>query len=206
MHRIVATALAAGAIVLSLACGMGGGGEEQWEGRGGPAIERSTVVEVHEVGLGSVGDRLASSAVVESEAMAYLQKSFRVPGAYWRSIEWKEREGKNIKRDRLCDIIVVARFDREADWDQEADARGSKGLYLFEETRRRKSNQPTVFDLDRAGDELELRIYFRYKSGSYLRVRDDIYRDDWKETPVLESLVRAGRLGLKSSGGFYDYA
>ncbi|MEC9353444.1 MAG: hypothetical protein VYD81_09015 [Planctomycetota bacterium] len=126
---------------------------------------------------------------IESESMAFLQKSFRVPGAYWRSIEWKEREGKNIKRDRLCDIIVVARLDREADWDAEADARGSKGLYLFEETRRRKSKQAAVFDIDRAGDELELRVYFRYKSGSYMRVRDDIYRDDWKETPVLESLV-----------------
>ena len=48
---------------------------------------------------------------------------------------------------------------------------------------------PTVFERVRAGDELELRSYFRNKSGSDLRVRDDIYRDDWKETPVLESLV-----------------
>ena len=43
--------------------------------------------------------------------------------------------------------------------------------------------------LDRGGDELEIRVYFRFKSGSYMHVRDDLYRDDWKESPVLESLV-----------------
>ena len=128
-------------------------------------------------------------AGVESEAMAYLQKSFRVPGAYWRSIEWKEREGTNIKRDRLCDIIVMARFDRAADWDAEGDETGSNGLYLFEETRRKTRKDVVRYDLDRGGDELEIRVYFRYKSGSYMHVRDDIYRDDWKESPVLESLV-----------------
>ena len=32
-------------------------------------------------------------------------------------------------------------------------------------------------------------MYFRFKSGSYMHVRDDLYRDDWKESPVLESLV-----------------
>ncbi|MBL05895.1 MAG: hypothetical protein CMJ99_09700 [Planctomycetes bacterium] len=128
-------------------------------------------------------------AGVESESMAFLQKSFRVPGAYWRSIEWKERQGKNMKRDRLCDIIVMARFDREADWDAEADENGSKGLYLFEESRRRTRKDVVRFELDRGGDELELRVYFRFKSGSYMHVRDDLYRDDWKESPVLESLV-----------------
>lgn len=128
-------------------------------------------------------------AEVESESMAYLQKSFRVPGAYWRSIEWKEREGKNIKKERLCDIVVMARFDREADWDVEGDERGSKGLYLFEQTRRRTRKDVVRYDLDRGGDELEIRVYFRFKPGSYMRVRDDLYRDDWKESPVLESLV-----------------
>jgi hypothetical protein len=125
---------------------------------------------------------------VESESLAFFQKSFRVPGAFWRSIEWQERDHRT-KKERLVDVIIVARFDGEPDWDGKADERGSEGLYLFEARGRKTSKNLPRFDLDRSADELEIRVYFRYKPGAYMRLEDDRYRDDWKQSPVLESLI-----------------
>lgn len=77
MTRFGASLLAASLVAFSLACSKGGGKERgggDWGGGdwGGQAIERATVVETHTVTIGSVGDTLSSSAVVESEAMADL--------------------------------------------------------------------------------------------------------------------------------------
>ena len=125
---------------------------------------------------------------VESESLAFLQKSFRVPGAYWRSIEWRERAHR-LKKERLVDVIIVGRFDGEPDWDVKADERGSEGLYLFEARGRKTKGSVPRFEIDRPADEFEIRVYFRYKSSAYMRLQGDLYRDDWKQTPVLESLI-----------------
>ena len=122
----------------------------------------------------------------DSESLAYLQKSFRVPGAYWRSIEWTERPSRTL-RDRRADVVILARFDGGPEWDEKAtDAEG--GLYFLEDTDRRE-NAPARAELDRVADQLEIRIYFRYPSGAFSRLPGNKFTDDWKETPVLESLT-----------------
>jgi hypothetical protein len=129
----------------------------------------------------------------EGEGLAYLQKSFRVPGALWRSIRWRERRPR-AGINRLCDIVMAARVDGEPDWSEKPmNAKG--GLFLFE----RKGDDPMPEGpIGLRGDELEVRIYFRYKNGSFQRVSDEIFRDDWKETPVLDWLSveyeKAGRI------------
>lgn len=125
---------------------------------------------------------------VESESLAFYQKTFRVRGAHWRAIEWTERVHR-LGKDRLTDVIIVGRFDGEPDWDVEPDERGSDGLYLFESKSRKRSQDVPRFELDRTADEFEIRVYFRYKAGSYMRMQRDLYRDDWKMSPILESLV-----------------
>ena len=134
---------------------------------------------------------------VESESLAYLQKSFRVPGARWRAIEWLERDDR-LKRERLSDIVIVARFDGEPDWSlKPTNERG--GLWLFDggDNRRNSSRRgPPRFEIDEPADQMEVRVYFRYKPGAYGRLgspagptRSDAFRDDWKHGPVLESLT-----------------
>jgi hypothetical protein len=123
---------------------------------------------------------------VESESLAYLQRCFRVPGALWRAIEWRQRPWFK-GRERLCDIVVVARFDGEPDWDAEPSNQKG-GLYFFEDRGRRRREAPR-FELNEIADELEIRVYFRYGSGAYTRQGEDLFNDDWKETPVLDSLT-----------------
>ena len=70
------------------------------------------------------------------------------------------------------------------------------GLYFFED--KSADSRAPEFPIGAPGDELEVRIYFRYKKGSFQRVNGDLWRDDWKETPVLEWLSveyeKAGRI------------
>jgi hypothetical protein len=134
-------------------------------------------------------------AATESESLAYLQKSFHVSGAHWQSLQWRERRPRSGK-ERLCDIVVAARLDGAPDW-SEKPTNEKGGLFVFEKNER-GSERPGGFAIDAAGDELEVRIYFRYKNGSFQRVSRDILRDDWKETPILEWLAveyeKAGRI------------
>jgi hypothetical protein len=122
---------------------------------------------------------------MDSESMAYLQKTFRAPGARWRAIEWRERPRRG-RRERLVDTVVLARFDGEPEWDAKPSNRPG-GLYLFEDRSRARS-ETVRFELDEIADEIEVRIYFRYRSGAYTRLGQDVFNDDWKETPVLEAL------------------
>lgn len=124
---------------------------------------------------------------VDSESLAFLQKSFRVPGATWRSIQWAERQGRSL-RERRCDVVVAARFDGEPEWSAKPTHEPG-GLYLFEEPQRRSNRGPSVFELNRKADQLEVRIYFRYPAGSFTRLPGNLLTDDWKETPVLEYLT-----------------
>jgi hypothetical protein len=132
---------------------------------------------------------------VESEALAYFQKTFRMPGAHWRSIEWRERRPRGGV-ERLCDIVVAARFDGSPDWSAKPSSKAG-GLWLFEDQNDRKRTLPN-FPLDVWADEMEVRVYFRYKKGAFMRVSRDVLRDDWKETPILEWLAveyeKAGRI------------
>jgi hypothetical protein len=132
---------------------------------------------------------------VESESLACLQKSFRVNGARWRSLQWRVRRPRG-GQERLCDIVVAARVDGTPDW-AEKPTNQKGGLFFFEEKDPGKDHAPE-FPLGVAGDELEVRIYFRYRKGSFMRLSQDHYRDDWKETPVLEWLSveyeKAGRI------------
>ncbi|MCZ6792975.1 MAG: hypothetical protein O7J95_05105, partial [Planctomycetota bacterium] len=52
---------------------------------------------------------------VDSEDLAYFQKTFREPGAVWRRVVWKERERRDGK-DLLCDVVLLVRFDGAPDW------------------------------------------------------------------------------------------
>ena len=122
---------------------------------------------------------------VDSESLAYLQKSFRVPGARWRAIEWRERPSR-AGRDRRADVVVAARFDGEPEWDAKPTNQ-SGGLYLFENKSRSKRN-PVRFEIDRIADQMDIRIYFRYQSGAYTPLGDGRFTDDWKETPILDTL------------------
>jgi hypothetical protein len=82
--------------------------------------------------------------------------------------------------------VVLARFDGAPDWDAEpTNARG--GLWLLEDTRRGKRG-PASFPLGVVSDQLEVRIYFRYASGAFTRLPENILTDDWKDTPILELL------------------
>jgi hypothetical protein len=131
---------------------------------------------------------------VESEALAYLQKSFRVPGAFWRSLSWRVRRPRG-GQERLCDVVVAARIDNDPDWSEKpTNQRG--GLFFFED--KSADARAPEFPIGVPGDEIEARIYFRYKKGSFQRINLDAWRDDWKETPVLEWLSveyeKAGRI------------
>jgi len=119
----------------------------------------------------------------ESENLAYLQKSFRVPGAHWRTVRWRIRKPRG-GQERLCDIVVAARVDGAPDW-SEKPTNEKGGLFFFEDASTGDSRSPE-FPVGVHGDEIELRVFFRYKNGCFQRISDDYYRDDWKETPVLE--------------------
>ena len=109
---------------------------------------------------------------------------------------WRERLPKS-RKERLVDIVVAARFDGAPDWSAKP-TNSPGGLYLFEYPDYSVRGGKPVFDLDVVADELEIRVYFRYKTGSFQQVSPDYYRDDWKETPILESLTveydKAGRI------------
>ncbi|MCZ6792590.1 MAG: hypothetical protein O7J95_03125 [Planctomycetota bacterium] len=131
-------------------------------------------------------DRFESGT--ESESLAYLQKSFRVPGAYWRSIDWRQRPWRS-GRDRLCEVVVVARLDGEPDWNQELVDSPRTGDLFFFEKKRTASGREETFRIDAYADELEIRIYFRYRVGAFQRLGGHEMNDDWKETPILDSLT-----------------
>jgi hypothetical protein len=124
-------------------------------------------------------------AEVESESLAYLQRSYRVPGAYWRSIEWLERPPE-ATRERRTDLVFLVRFNGAPEWDAEP-TNSPGGLYFFEDQSRERREVPR-FDLNHLADQIEVRVYFRYLSGAYARLGEDQYTDDWKETPILEWL------------------
>ncbi|MBI4601676.1 MAG: hypothetical protein HY721_06930, partial [Planctomycetes bacterium] len=124
---------------------------------------------------------------VESESLACLQKSFRVPGAYWNSLSWLERPPRTV-RERRCDVVVALRFDGAPDWDAKP-ANEPGGLYLLEDAEEGDPKPLKSFPLERRADQVELRVYFRYKSGAFQRLGGNRYLDDWKETPVLEKLT-----------------
>lgn len=123
---------------------------------------------------------------VESEHLAFLQKSFRVPGAQWLGIEWLERPPRTA-RERRSDVVVAARFDGAPDWDAKPTNRPG-GLFVFESDRRTRERGLTAGELGVVADQLEIRVYFRYPSGSFTVLPDNIVTDDWKETPVIEYL------------------
>jgi hypothetical protein len=128
-------------------------------------------------------------AEAEGEALAYFQKAFRVPGAYWRRIEWRERPSRR-GQDLRCDIVVLARFDGAPDW-AEKPTQEKGGLFFFEDREHRSRTVPS-FEIGQAADEIEIRVYFRYRSGAFTRIQrpgGDLFTDDWKETPVLDSLT-----------------
>jgi hypothetical protein len=122
----------------------------------------------------------------EGEALAYLQKSWRIPGAYWREISWVERPARTL-RERKADIVVAARFDGAPDWDAKPTNEPG-GLYLFADEDA-KEGEPKSFPIDRVADQLEIRVYFRYPSGAFTRLPMNAVTDDWKETPILDSLT-----------------
>jgi hypothetical protein len=90
-------------------------------------------------------------------------------------------------RERKADVVIVARFEGVPDWDAKpTNAPG--GLYLFADEDA-KEGEPKSFPIDRVADQLEVRIYFRYPSGAFTRLPLNRVTDDWKETPILDSLT-----------------
>ncbi|MEM7235848.1 MAG: hypothetical protein AAF517_27015, partial [Planctomycetota bacterium] len=120
----------------------------------------------------------------DSEALAYFQKTFRVPGARWRTLSWRERPWPDGEAP-LCEVVVLARFDGAPEWD-ETPTNEPGGLWVFEREDP-MSQREEVFPMDISADELEVRVYFRYEEGAYGEDRDSA-SDDWKHTPILEAL------------------
>lgn len=142
-------------------------------------------------------------AGVDSPHLAYFQRSFREPGALWRRISWKERE-RTGRNQGLTDIVVAVRFDGAADWSVEPTNKPD-GLYLIEGTSSARGRLPT-HEFGVVADQMDVRVYFRYKTGAFQRIGPDHFRDDWKESPVLESLVveyeKAGRVLRREEADF----
>jgi len=131
----------------------------------------------------------------ESEDLARFQKSLRVPGAHWKSISWRERSSLT-GQERLCDVVVAVRFDGEPEWSARPTNKPG-GLYVFDARDIGRGTAPT-FDIGVSADQIDFRVYFRYQEGAFQFLGDQRMRNDWKETPVLESLVieydKAGRV------------
>jgi hypothetical protein len=87
----------------------------------------------------------------EGEALAYLQKSWRIPGAYWREISWVERPSRTL-RERKADVVVAAP-DGAPDWD-EADERAGGSTSSPTRTGRMRAQSSD----DRVADQLEVRV------------------------------------------------
>ncbi len=125
-------------------------------------------------------------AKADSPYFAYFQKAFREPGALWRKLAWKEQEQPN-RRNRLSDLVMAVRFDGKPDWSATPTNKPG-GLYLIEGGNTGRNSLPgKVFNV--VADQMEVRVYFRFKTGAFQRVSADHFRDDWKESPVLESLL-----------------
>lgn len=117
----------------------------------------------------------------ESGDLQYYQRSFRVPGAFWDSIQWDEAEVRN--RSLNTQVRVVARFDGAPGWDGEITNQPG-GLYLFTDGRARNR-------IELEAETVELRVYYHYPQGSYGRNATEVgggWSDSWKHAPVLESL------------------
>ena len=133
--------------------------------------------------------------LAESEDIAHFQKSFRAPGAFFKSISWRERASPS-GRERLCDVIVAARFDGVPEWNVKPTNKPG-GLFVFDARDIGHSEAP-IFPLEVAADQIEVRVYFRYQEGAFRFIDQTQMSDDWKETPVLDALTveyeKAGRV------------
>ncbi|MEM7165478.1 MAG: hypothetical protein AAF581_08440 [Planctomycetota bacterium] len=119
---------------------------------------------------------------IESPDLGYVQRAFRRPGAFWDRLQWQVQELRN--RSFNNEVRIVARFDSVPNWDQEPTNQPG-GLYLFTEP-------DGANELGVNADLLEIRVYFRYLPGSYGRNAQTMgggWNDEWKHSPVLESLT-----------------
>jgi hypothetical protein len=121
--------------------------------------------------------RYPDRAVQECDdpALAYLQVSRRLPGAFFLSIDWEEY----FPRSRL-DLEVLVRIDARVPWD--AIPLGiENGLFRFD--RPAEEGSPNRIGMQ--GDRIEVRVFFRYQPGAY----DPLgVSQAWKASPRLRSL------------------
>ena len=87
---------------------------------------------------------------------------------------------------------MLVRFDGEPGWDEKPTNRPG-GLYLFDD-----GEQDNSLDID--AEEVEIRIYFKYPYGSYGKLSSGVgggWSDDWKNSPVMNSLKLNYRKGWR---------
>lgn len=119
----------------------------------------------------------------ESDDLAFYQASFRPEQAYFQRIFW---EGTSTPGTR---IRIQVRIDGKPDWTSPPNTPiGGSVLYEFFD--------PKKAELEKGGDEIEVRVYLHYKKGAY---RAGL----WKETP---SFNKVGIEYLKGSRVLYHEA
>lgn len=116
----------------------------------------------------------------DSPDFQYLERAFTIPGAHWDSVSWELSDQGNPALH--VEVRVLARFDGEPRWDEKPTNRPG-GLFLFDNPRKENL-------IDVESDLLELRVCYRYPTGSYGRdSSNSVWRDDWKHQPALETLT-----------------
>jgi hypothetical protein len=117
-------------------------------------------------------DRFAQDA--ESDEAAFWQASFEPPGAsaarscLFRRVTWDE----NVPNGDV-DVVVLARIDGVPAWDTEPENRPGS-LYRFDNPRGDNV-------IDAAGRQIEVRVVFPFRPGSYRR-------GSWKASPSVDGV------------------
>ena len=116
----------------------------------------------------------------ESGDIMKWDRSISIPGAHWDRIRWELDEDRSGAG--RAEVLVHARLDGVPSWDQAPTAQRG-GIFLFRE--RDGENQ-----LNRTADQIELRLQYRFREGSYGPARSgSVWNDEWKRTPAVERLI-----------------
>jgi hypothetical protein len=109
--------------------------------------------------------------------LAYIQSGYSAPDAVWDSIELLTKGTENQPEPTGVRPRLVVRFDGMPNWDQDpANQEGT--LYEF----RNKTGQVALGGGIRA-DQIEIRMYFEFRSGCFMP-----RSSDWKRTFAVEKM------------------
>jgi hypothetical protein len=110
----------------------------------------------------------------DSGDLAWYGVSLDLPGAYFHRLDFEK-----FRSGQSTDVEILCRVAGDVSW--AADPDRTDGLYRFQDS---DPDQPNY--INRAGDRLELRVFFKYLEGAFDPV--DLRSHDWKRTAELRSL------------------